>query len=89
MKSANIHEAKTHLSRLIAAAEAGEEVVISRAGKPVVRLVAVEPAAIPDFRQPDQLAEGFWMADDMDAVEAEIAAEFNDARLLPDETPAS
>lgn len=42
MKSVNIHEAKTHLSALIAAVEAGEEVTISRANKPVVRLVAVE-----------------------------------------------
>ena len=34
-----IHEAKTHLSRLIAAVERGEEVVIARRDKPVVRLV--------------------------------------------------
>lgn len=38
----NIHEAKTHLSRLIEKALAGEEVVIAKAGKPVVRLVRVE-----------------------------------------------
>jgi prevent-host-death family protein len=38
----NIHEAKTHLSQLIERVEAGEEVVIARAGCPVVRLVAVE-----------------------------------------------
>ncbi len=41
MKQVNIHEAKTHLSRLIEQVEAGENVVIARAGKPVVRLVAV------------------------------------------------
>ena len=35
----NMHEAKTHLSRLVERVEAGEEVVISRAGKPVARLV--------------------------------------------------
>lgn len=35
----NVHEAKTHLSRLLAQVEAGEEVVISRAGRPVARLV--------------------------------------------------
>ena len=38
----NIHEAKTHLSKLIEQAEHGEEVVIARAGKPVVKLVKVE-----------------------------------------------
>ena len=37
------HEAKTHLSRLIAAVERGEEVVIARRDKPVVRLVAEKP----------------------------------------------
>ena len=39
----NIHHAKTHLSQLILKAESGEEVVIARAGKPVVRLVPLEP----------------------------------------------
>jgi prevent-host-death family protein len=41
MKTVNVHQAKTHLSRLIDAAAAGEEIVIARAGKPVVRLVAI------------------------------------------------
>ncbi len=39
-----LHEAKTHLSRLIAAVERGEEVVIARRDKPVVRMVIVKPA---------------------------------------------
>lgn len=39
-----IHEAKTHLSRLIAAVERGEEVVITRRDKPVARLLAEKPA---------------------------------------------
>ena len=43
----NIHEAKTQLSALVARAEAGEEIVIARANKPVVRLVRVEPAPVP------------------------------------------
>jgi len=38
----NIHEAKTRLSQLIEQVEAGDEVVIARAGSPVVRLVAVD-----------------------------------------------
>jgi prevent-host-death family protein len=38
----NVHEAKTQLSRLLALAEAGEEVVIARGGKPVARLVSIE-----------------------------------------------
>jgi prevent-host-death family protein len=39
----SIHAAKTHLSRLIARAEAGEEIVIARGRKPVVKLVSLEP----------------------------------------------
>lgn len=41
MKKVNIYEAKTHLSSLVNEAAAGEEIVISRAGKPVVKLVPV------------------------------------------------
>lgn len=39
MKTVNIHEAKTHLSRLIAEVEAGEEIVLARSGRAVARLV--------------------------------------------------
>ncbi len=47
MSAINIHEAKTHLSRLIEAAAAGEEVVIARHGRPVARLVAIQAASTP------------------------------------------
>lgn len=50
MVTVNVHEAKTHLSRLLARVEAGEEVVIARNGKPVARLVATERRR---RRQPD------------------------------------
>lgn len=40
MVQVNIHEAKTHLSQLLARVEGGEEVVIARAGRPIARLVA-------------------------------------------------
>ena len=43
MAVVNVHQAKTHLSRLLARAEAGEEVVIARRGEPVARLVACKP----------------------------------------------
>ncbi len=42
MAVVNVHEAKTHLSRLLAQVEAGEEVIIARNGKPVARLVSVQ-----------------------------------------------
>ena len=43
LDTVNVHEAKTHLSRLLERVERGEEIVIARAGKPVARLVPAEP----------------------------------------------
>ena len=44
MQTVNIREAKTHLSRLVDEAAAGNEIVIARVGRPVARLVALAPA---------------------------------------------
>ena len=46
-KAINIHEAKTHLSRLVEQAAAGKEVIISKAGKPMARLVPLSAVAKP------------------------------------------
>ncbi len=43
METVNIHEAKTHLSRLLARAHAGEEIIISKAGKPFAKLTPLQP----------------------------------------------
>ena len=48
----NVHDAKTHLSRLLTQVEAGEEVIIARNGKPVAQLVRCNPMT---RRQPDVL----------------------------------
>lgn len=45
----NVREAKTHLSRLLAEAEAGEDIVIARNGKPVAKLVPYAPKGKPKF----------------------------------------
>ncbi len=42
MAEVNVHQAKTQLSQLLHRVEAGEEVIIARAGKPIARLVAVQ-----------------------------------------------
>jgi len=60
----NIHEAKTHLSRLLQRAMDGEEVIIAKAGKPVARLVGIEPP--PEPRVPGRYAGQIWIADDFD-----------------------
>jgi prevent-host-death family protein len=51
-----IHKAKTELSKLIARAEAGEEIIIARNDKPIVRLVPVGPAVAARKRKPGALS---------------------------------
>jgi prevent-host-death family protein len=70
----NIHEAKTHLSRLVDRAAAGEEIVIARAGKPVAKLVAFHPDV-------ERRVLGAWrgrvvIAPDFDNMDAELARLF-------------
>jgi prevent-host-death family protein len=60
-ETVNLYDAKTQLSRLVDRAIAGEDIVIARAGKPVVRLVPVEDA-VP--RQPG-LLKGLSLPDDL------------------------
>jgi prevent-host-death family protein len=72
----NIHEAKTHLSRLVERVESGEEVVIARAGRPVARLVPLGRRTKP--RVLGSLRGQIRMAPDWDSpeVNAEIARDF-------------
>lgn len=65
MTEVNVHEAKTHLSRLLARVAAGEEVIISKAGKPVARLVPIR--ARKAKREPGQDEGCIWIAEDFDA----------------------
>jgi prevent-host-death family protein len=45
----NIHEAKTHLSRLLERVQQGEEIIIAKAGRPVAKLVKIEPVSKRKF----------------------------------------
>lgn len=47
MQTVHMHEAKTHLSKLVNAAAKGQEFIIAKAGKPMVRVVAIEKPAPP------------------------------------------
>ena len=72
----NIHEAKTHLSRLVDRAAAGEEIIIGRAGKPVARLVALEgPAA---KRRLGVWKGQVWVSPDFDEEDRELTRLFED-----------
>ena len=65
MRQVNIHEAKTHLSQLVEDAARGDEIIIAKAGKPMVRLVAVDADTSP--RRRGFLKGKIWIADDFDA----------------------
>ena len=70
----NVHEAKTHLSRLLERVSAGEEIVIAKAGRPVARLVPyaedLEPRKLGGW-------EGrVWIADDFDELPPDLLAAF-------------
>jgi prevent-host-death family protein len=71
MRFVNIHEAKTQLSRLIKSAEEGEEIIIQRDGKPVVKLMAIHTGE--EARKP-----GMW------AGQVEVKPEFYEP-LSPEE----
>jgi len=71
MTEVNVHQAKTHLSRLLARVAAGEEIIISKAGKPVARLVPFRGS--PKERVPGMDRGKVWIAEDFDApLPAEI-----------------
>ncbi|MDP2827181.1 MAG: type II toxin-antitoxin system Phd/YefM family antitoxin [Sulfuricellaceae bacterium] len=75
MLTINIHEAKTHLSRLVESVAAGEEVIIAKAGKPVARLVALAKPA--GRRELGLLAGKMVIPDDFDSpLSEEILALF-------------
>jgi prevent-host-death family protein len=61
----NVHEAKTHLSRLLARVEAGEEILISRAGRPVARLLPAQKARAR--RRPGRFVGKGRVAEDFNA----------------------
>ena len=80
-ETVNVHDAKTHLSRLLERAEAGEEIVIARAGKPVARLVpygSERPKRIFGRLRGQVVIRG-----DFDADNEAIAGEFEASPILP------
>ena len=83
----NIHEAKTHLSKLIERALQGEEVVIAKAGTPLVKLVAYE-ATNRKEREGGQWAGQVWVSDDFDAPDPELERLFYEGPIFPSDDKA-
>lgn len=80
-ETVNVHDAKTHLSRLLERAESGEEIVIARAGKPVARLVPYTSErpkrTFGALKGQIRILPGF------DELDDEIAREFDDSIARP------
>ncbi len=74
MKITNIHEAKTHLSRLVQRAADGEEIIIGKAGKAMAKLVPYRPCDEP--RIPGQWRGKVKLASDFDELPDAIARAF-------------
>jgi prevent-host-death family protein len=64
MRQVNLHEAKTHLSRLVEEAAAGEEIIIAKAGKPIAMLTPLK--ITPGHRQLGSMRGKISLADDFD-----------------------
>ena len=76
MNITNIHEAKTRLSRLIERAQAGEEVIIAKAGVPVAKLIRYDQEDAP--RQPGLWRGEVRIADDFDELPEAFTAYFEE-----------
>jgi len=83
LDSVNMHEAKTHLSKLVARVEGGEQIVITRAGKPAAKLVPVPQKLGPrvlggwegKMRMP---TDAEW-----EEMDREIEQDFEESELFP------
>ncbi|WP_075216974.1 type II toxin-antitoxin system Phd/YefM family antitoxin [Mongoliimonas terrestris] len=81
----NLHEAKTHLSRLVERAASGEDVIIAKAGRPLVRLIPIDDPAPIGPRRLGFLTGLVQIPDDFDTMgEAAIAASFEGEDLPSD-----
>ncbi len=86
MKQVNLYEAKTHLSALVDEAAAGEEIVIAKNGKPLVKMTMLEPKAQRPAPKFGSLAYTGWkVPENFDDPDPEIEALFNDGPVFPDE----
>jgi prevent-host-death family protein len=86
LEQVNMHEAKTHLSKLVERVEGGEEIVISRAGKPAAKLVPI-PKAKTGKRKLGGLEGKFEMPSDEEWAEMKKETEqlFEESEIFPRE----
>ena len=71
MRTVNIHEAKTHLSRLVDRAAKGEPFIIAKAGKPLVKVVPLDAPPAGETKRFDFMAGQISVPDDFDTMFAD------------------
>jgi prevent-host-death family protein len=81
IRTVNIHEAKTQLSRLVDSAAKGEPFIIAKAGKPLVKVTALDAPSPPQMRRLGFMAGQISVPDDFDTMgRAEISQLFEGKR---------
>lgn len=82
MLTINIHEAKTHLSRFVEQAAAGEEIIIAKAGKPIAKLVPLQ--SLPRHRNLGMFKGQLNVPSDFDApISDEMITQFESSSIEP------
>jgi len=85
MRTYNIHEAKTHLSRLVDEAEKGESFIIAKAGKPKVKVVRLDAPKTSAKRRLGGLEGMYIIPDNFDEIDKELDKEIEKLMLGEDE----
>jgi prevent-host-death family protein len=79
MTTVNMHEAKTRLSQLVAKVEAGEEIIISRDGKPVAKLTQIDVSPGAKF---GSMKDQIWISPAFDDPDPDLEHFFDDGPLV-------
>ena len=83
MKVTNIHEAKTHFSKLVERVAEGEEIVIGKAGKPVAKLIPYKNSTKVSKRKPGAWKGRVWISPDFDKRDKELETLFYEGPIEP------
>lgn len=85
MRTINIHEAKTHLSRLVDEAVQGDSFIIAKAGKPMVQVMRINISGTPAKRRLGMLEGMYTLPDNFDEIDKQLDKEVEALMLGEDE----
>ena len=85
MRTINIHEAKTHLSRLVEEAVQGDSFIIAKAGKPKVKVIRLDVPEVPAKRRLGGLEGMYTIPENFEEIDRELDKEVEKLMLGEDE----